>query len=102
MLSRRGHSPALSFPRQAPPTFLPRRKQEEASIALDDRCRRLSAARDPSTENGLGQEAFKLFGQGCRQRQGLIADRDNKIWLVSNPETLLGIEGRHVKVKALA
>lgn len=31
----------------------------------------------------------------------LIADRDNKIWLVSNPETLSGIEGRHVKVKAL-
>ena len=31
----------------------------------------------------------------------LIADKDNKIWLVSNPETLSGIEGRHVKVKAL-
>jgi len=31
----------------------------------------------------------------------LIADRDNKVWLVSNPETLIGIEGRHVKLKAL-
>ena len=31
----------------------------------------------------------------------LIADRDNKVWLVSNSETLNGIEGRHVKLKAL-
>jgi hypothetical protein len=31
----------------------------------------------------------------------LTADRDNKIWMVSNPETLSGIDGRHVKVKAL-
>jgi hypothetical protein len=31
----------------------------------------------------------------------LTADRDNKIWMVSNPETLNGIDGRHVKVKAI-
>jgi hypothetical protein len=31
----------------------------------------------------------------------LTADSDNKIWMVSNPETLSGIDGRHVKVKAL-
>lgn len=31
----------------------------------------------------------------------LIADKDSKIWLVSNPETLSGIDGRHVKVKAI-
>ena len=30
----------------------------------------------------------------------LIADKDNKIWLESNPETLSGVEGRHVRVKA--
>jgi hypothetical protein len=28
------------------------------------------------------------------------ADKDSKIWKVSNPEALSGIEGRHVKVKA--
>jgi hypothetical protein len=39
----------------------------------------------------------KVAGNG----KTLIADKDNKIWLVSNPETLGGIEGRHVKVKAL-
>jgi anaerobic glycerol-3-phosphate dehydrogenase len=31
----------------------------------------------------------------------LTADKDSKIWMVSNPETLSGINGRHVKVKAL-
>ena len=30
----------------------------------------------------------------------LTADKDSKIWMVSNPETLSGING-HVKVKAL-
>jgi hypothetical protein len=29
------------------------------------------------------------------------ADKDNRIWIVSNPEILGGIDGRHVKVKAL-
>jgi hypothetical protein len=31
----------------------------------------------------------------------LTVDRDNKIWMVSNPETLSGIDGRHVRVKAI-
>jgi hypothetical protein len=30
----------------------------------------------------------------------LIADKDSKIWKVSNPEALSRIEGHHVKVKA--
>ena len=81
-------------PKTSPPNLLGKdEKHEQACIALDDRCRRLSAARGPSTENGLGQ--------GCRHGKALIADRDNKIWLVSNAETLSGIEGRHAEVKAL-
>ena len=39
----------------------------------------------------------KVGGNGMT----LTADRDNKIWMVSNPETLSGIDGHHVKVKAL-
>jgi hypothetical protein len=39
----------------------------------------------------------KVGGNGTT----LTADRDNKIWIVSNPETLSAIDGRHVKVKAL-
>jgi len=31
----------------------------------------------------------------------LIGDKANKIWLVSNPEILSGIEGRHINVKAV-
>ncbi len=31
----------------------------------------------------------------------LTADRDNKIWMVSNPGTLSGVDGRHVKVRAI-
>lgn len=30
-----------------------------------------------------------------------MADKDNRIWLLSNPETLGGIE-RHIRVKAFA
>jgi len=33
--------------------------------------------------------------------QTLTADKDNKIWMVSNPETLSRIDGRRVKVKAI-
>jgi hypothetical protein len=29
------------------------------------------------------------------------ADKDSRIWMISNPETLSGIGGSHVKVKAL-
>jgi hypothetical protein len=38
----------------------------------------------------------KVAGDG----KTLIADKDNKIWLESNPETLSGVEGRQVRVKA--
>jgi hypothetical protein len=31
----------------------------------------------------------------------LTADKDSRIWTVSNPEVLSGIDGRHVKVRAL-
>jgi len=36
-------------------------------------------------------------GSDCKT---FTADKDSKIWKVSNPEALSGIEGRHVKVKA--
>jgi hypothetical protein len=31
----------------------------------------------------------------------LTADKDSKVWMVSNPEKFSGIDGRHVKVKAI-
>jgi hypothetical protein len=47
--------------------------------------------------NKLTGFSAKVGGNGMT----LTADRDNKIWMVSNPETLSGIDGRHVKVKAI-
>jgi len=50
----------------------------------------------------LGTQAQKTDSAKVADNgKALIADRDSKIWLVSNAETLSGIEGRHVKVKAL-
>jgi hypothetical protein len=31
----------------------------------------------------------------------LTADKDSRIWMVSNPEALNGIDGRHVRIRAL-
>jgi hypothetical protein len=39
----------------------------------------------------------KVGGNG----KTLTADKDNRIWMVSNPEMLSAIDGHHVKVKAL-
>jgi len=50
----------------------------------------------------LGAQAQKTDSAKVADNgKALIANRDNKIWLVSNAETLSGIEGRHVEVKAL-
>jgi len=49
------------------------------------------------TSKKLTSISAKVGGNG----KTLTADKDNKIWMVSNPETLSGIDGRHVKVKAL-
>jgi hypothetical protein len=49
------------------------------------------------TSKKLTGFSAKVGGNGTT----LTADRDNKIWMVSNPDTLSGIDGRHVKVKAI-
>jgi len=48
------------------------------------------ASRKPSNIPGKVGSDGKTF----------LADKDNRIWMVSNPETLSGIDGRRVKVKA--
>jgi len=62
-----------------------------AFLPLGGQAQKTDSAKKPSSFSA------KVADNG----KALIADKDNKIWLVSNPETLLGIEGRHVKVKAL-
>ena len=55
-----------------------------------------------------GSKTRKMSGKRTRlsvtvgtDGKTLTADKDRRIWVVSNPEVLSGIDGRHVKVKAL-
>lgn len=41
-----------------------------------------------------------IVGKVASDCKTFTADKDSKIWKVSNSEILTGIEGRHVKVKA--
>jgi hypothetical protein len=41
-----------------------------------------------------------LSGEVGSDGKTLMADRDRRIWRVTNPETLSGIDGRHVRVRA--
>ncbi len=41
-----------------------------------------------------------LSGEVGSDGKTLTADRDRRIWKVSNPEALGGIDGRHVRVRA--
>ena len=56
-------------------------------------------AKAQNTDSAKKPTSFsaKVAGNG----KALIADKDSKIGMVSNPDTLSGVEGRHVKVKAL-
>jgi hypothetical protein len=41
-----------------------------------------------------------LSGEVGSDGKTLMADRDRRIWKVSNPEALSGTDGRHVRVRA--
>jgi hypothetical protein len=49
----------------------------------------------------ISKKAITLPGKIGTDGKTFTADRDSRIWMVSNPEALSGIEARHVKVKAL-
>jgi hypothetical protein len=49
----------------------------------------------PKTSKKLTNISGKVSGDG----RTFTADKDNKIWMVSNPEMLGGTDGRHVRVK---
>jgi hypothetical protein len=44
---------------------------------------------------------ISLTGMVGTDGKTLTADKDSRIWMVSNPEALNGIDGRHVKIRAL-
>jgi hypothetical protein len=56
--------------------------------------------RGPETHKMSGKRT-RLSGTVGTEGKTLTADKDRRIWMVSNPEVLSGIDGRHVKVKAL-
>jgi hypothetical protein len=45
-------------------------------------------------------KATSIPGKVGSEGRTFTADKDSRIWMVSNPEALSGIDGRHVKVKA--
>lgn len=47
------------------------------------------------------RKATSIPGKVGSDGRTFTADKDSRIWMVSNPEVLSGIDGRHVKVKAL-
>jgi hypothetical protein len=60
-----------------------------------------SAAQNRSTETvQMSGKRTSLSGKVGTDGKTLTADKNSRIWTVSNPEVLSGIEGRHVKVKA--
>jgi hypothetical protein len=53
-----------------------------------------------STSQKKSAKPASILGKVSSDCKTFTADKDSKIWKISNPEALSGIEGRHVKVKA--
>src|ERR1700719_372954 len=61
-----------------------------------------AAAHDYSSDaRKASKKASSIPGKVGSDGKTFTADKDNRIWMVVNPELLSGIDGRHVKVKAL-
>jgi hypothetical protein len=60
-----------------------------------------SAAQDRGSDTPKRSgKPTSLSGTVGTDGKTLTADKDSRIWTVSNPEALSGIDGRHVKVRA--
>jgi hypothetical protein len=60
-----------------------------------------SAAQDRGSETRkMSRKPTSLSGKVGTDGKTLTADKDSRIWTVSNPEALSGIDGWHVKVRA--
>jgi hypothetical protein len=53
----------------------------------------------PDARN-VSKKLTSLSGKVGSDGKTLMTDKDNRIWMVSNPEALSGVDGGHVKVKA--
>jgi hypothetical protein len=75
-----------------------------STIALVAFCHSVSKRKAPHHSSDTRKIVKKLTSFSAKvgdSGKTLTADKDNKIGMVSNPETLRGIDGRHVKVKAI-
>jgi hypothetical protein len=60
-----------------------------------------TAAQDQtSSARNASKKTTSIPGKVGSEGKTFTADKDNRIWMVSNPEALSAIDGRHVKVKA--
>jgi len=60
------------------------------------------AAHDQASDAAkASRKTSNIPGKFGSDGKTFVADKDNRIWMVSNSETLSGIGDRHVKVKAL-
>ena len=59
-----------------------------------------SASYHSSDARKSSKKPTSLSGEVGSDGKTLTADRDRRIWKVSNPEILSGIDGRHVRVRA--
>jgi hypothetical protein len=61
-----------------------------------------AATQDNGSETRkVSAKPISLTGMVGTDGKTLTADKDSRIWMVSNPEALNRIDGRHVKIRAL-
>lgn len=58
------------------------------------------SAKDHRVDQQKSKKPVTISGKVGSAGKTFTADRDSRIWQISNPETLSGIEGRRVRVKA--
>jgi hypothetical protein len=112
--SPEGRSKAAWFARGSPRTFLLREDSNMKKPALVSIIAFLafvpisaqggqnadSAPHQNSNPQKKSKKPASISGKIGSDCKTFTADKDSKIWKVSNPEILTGIEGRHVKVRA--
>jgi hypothetical protein len=83
-------------------------RHEQANVAFNDRPRSFFCRSEPKRKTApyrssdtrkISKKLTSFSAKVGDSGKVLTADKDSEIWMVSNPETLSGINGRHVKVK---
>src|SRR6202158_3931844 len=60
----------------------------------------VQAAQNTDSTQKISKKPTSILGKVGADGKTFTADKDSRIWQVSNPEALSCIDGRHVKVKA--